>query len=285
MAGFSPRQPASGTVPSVRRTIPLATLNGFSLSEVRISVQASTWSRPECPGRYRLVFVRRGAYRMRAPSLDVVVDPTTAYVTRPDHYHQIAHKPGSEDVCTELLLSESFLVEKVGAEVPATNRMLFTDGSVDLAHRALVARSRRPVDAFELEERVLRLVGDTLGVPWHEEASGSPVGSTTRRRVVERARELLTDAPALPGLTQLAKQAGVSPHYLSRIFRQETGETLSRFRNRIRIRRALERIEAGEDDLAELALELGFADQAHFTRTMRDEVGIPPTSVRREFAV
>lgn len=222
---------------------------------------------------------------MRAPRLDAFVDPTTAYVTRPHHHHQIAHKPGSEDVCTELLLSESFLVEAVGANLPAANRLFFTEGHIDLAHRALVARSKRHPDAFELEERVLRLVGATLGVAWHESANESVVGSATRRRAVERARELLSDDPALLGFTRLAGEAGVSPHYLSRIFRQETGETLSRFRNRIRIRRALDRIEAGEGDLASLAVELGFSDHAHLTRTMREEVGIPPASVRREFAV
>lgn len=269
----------------MRRTIPLASGCGFSVNEVRVCEQASAWSRPERPERFRLVFVRSGSYRMRAPSLDVLVDPTTAYITRPDHHHQIAHKPGSEDVCTEVLLSESFLLETVGADLPAASRMLFTDGAVDLAHRALVARLKRRLDAFELEERALRLVGQTLGVRWSETASGSGVGSATRRRVVERARELLSEDPALSGLSRLAREAGVSPHYLSRIFRQETGETLSRFRNRVRIRRALERIETGERDLATLAIELGFSDQAHFTRTMRDEVGITPTSVRREFAV
>ncbi len=268
----------------VRRTTLLASGSGFAVSEIRISARTGTWLCPERPERYRLVFVRSGCYRMRAPSLDAFVDPVNAYITRPGHEHQIAHKPDVEDVCTELLLSESFLEEAVGTAPPSGNRLLFTKGPIDLAHRALAARSKRGADLFEIEERVLRLVGDTLSVPRNEAAGRSATASTTRRRVVERTRELLIDGPTAMGLTRLAREVGVSPHYLSRIFRQETGETLSRFRNRIRIRRALDRIEAGEGDLTQLATDLGFSDHAHFTRTMRGEVGIPPRSVRRELA-
>lgn len=269
----------------VRLTVPLASGSGFSINEVRVCGQASTWSCPERVERYRFVFVRSGCYRMRAPELDVLVDPTTAYVMCPGQHPLIAHKPASQHVCTEILLSKDLLVERAGAELPAANRIVFTDGLVDLDHRALVAQLKRRARAFELEERVLGLAGAVLKVPWREAADGSRAGSTTRRRAVQHARELLNDDPARPGLTRLAQQAGVSPCYLSRIFRLETGETLSRLRNRIRIRRALERIEAREGDLAALALELGFSDQAHFTRTMCEEVGIPPTLVRRELAV
>jgi AraC-like DNA-binding protein len=59
---------------------------------------------------------------------------------------------------------------------------------------------------------------------------------------------------------------------------------LTRFRNQIRVRRVLDRIEAGDEGLADIAADLGFADHAHMTRMVRDEVGEPPTSVRRLFA-
>lgn len=60
--------------------------------------------------------------------------------------------------------------------------------------------------------------------------------------------------------------------------------TLSRYRNRVRVSRVLARIEEGEDDLAGLAVELGFADQAHLTRAVRREVGHPPGRLRELFS-
>jgi AraC-like DNA-binding protein len=46
------------------------------------------------------------------------------------------------------------------------------------------------------------------------------------------------------------------------------------------VRLALERLTAGERSLARLAVELGFADHAHLTRAVSDEVGAPPRYLR-----
>jgi AraC-like DNA-binding protein len=72
----------------------------------------------------------------------------------------------------------------------------------------------------------------------------------------------------------------VSPHHLSRIFQARTGATVSRYRNRLRVRTALERLAGGERDLAALAADLRFADHAHLVRTLRREVGSAPSELR-----
>ena len=72
----------------------------------------------------------------------------------------------------------------------------------------------------------------------------------------------------------------VSPHHLSRIFRAGTGHTISRHRMRLRTRSALERLAAGEQNLARLAAELGFADQSHLVRVTSAELGRTPSALR-----
>jgi len=44
------------------------------------------------------------------------------------------------------------------------------------------------------------------------------------------------------------------------------------------------RLEAGETALADLAADLGFADQAHLTRTFRRAVGVTPGRYARAVA-
>ena len=83
------------------------------------------------------------------------------------------------------------------------------------------------------------------------------------------------------GLDDLAQAAGVSAYHLSRTFRRVTGLTMSRYRTRLRLRQAMERLAAGEDDLAGLAADLGFADQAHLTRALGAETGTTPAALRR----
>jgi AraC-like DNA-binding protein len=46
------------------------------------------------------------------------------------------------------------------------------------------------------------------------------------------------------------------------------------------VRAALDQLEAGQQNLADLAAELGFADHAHLTRTLRAELGSTPTQIR-----
>jgi AraC-like DNA-binding protein len=105
-----------------------------------------------------------------------------------------------------------------------------------------------------------------------------PSTVAARNRAVEDAREALTADPRI-GVRELARAVAVSPHHLSRIFSTLTGDTISGYRNRIRVRLALERL-AGETSLARLAADLGFADQAHLTRVVRAQVGRAPSHLR-----
>jgi AraC-like DNA-binding protein len=261
----------------------LARSEGFSITEVRISMEAPEWLVDEKHDQLRLVFVRSGTYRLRVADIDSVVDPTVAYVVRPGDLLQIAHKVGVTDLLTSIVISHEF-AEQTGVKAPSHSWVCATAGDVDLTQRALVARARRGADEFELSEQLSNLTQLMLGARAHAGAS-SRTGRRmhTRQKIVDIARELLTENPSTLRLTDLAIRVGASQSYLSRAFHQETGDTLSKFRNRLRVRQALERIEGGECDLARLAAELGFSDHPHLTRTIREEVGGSPTTVRRIF--
>jgi AraC-like DNA-binding protein len=110
-------------------------------------------------------------------------------------------------------------------------------------------------------------------------ASGRPATTAAHRLLVERARAALLADPAL-GLIELSRHIGCSPHHLSRVFSRLTGSSLASYRNRLRVSRALDRISQGENNLAGLAADLGFADHAHMTRTIRGATGRTPTACR-----
>ncbi len=132
------------------------------------------------------------------------------------------------------------------------------------------------------------------GVGKAEAAKGrpSPVGRSrggggprSGAVIADAAREAIAaDHPAAGGLMSLAELLAVSPYQLSRAFTRELGVSLTHYRNRVRVGRALDRLENGEPSLAGLAADLGFADQAHLTRTIRHHVGHTPTALRRLLA-
>jgi AraC-like DNA-binding protein len=261
----------------MRDSTRLATGTGFSIDDLNFCMRTESWTPPESSAEFKLVFVRRGVYRLRVRDRETVADPVTAYAVRAGDEQSIAHRVGVRDASTSITLSPALLAEFVPGQRSAPIGPLFTSGRVDLAHRVLYARASEGADGFELADRVLQLAADTLGDP----APSTPSPSVSRRRMVDGAREVLAGDPVTLGLEGLAGKVCVSPAYLSRIFRRETGHTLTRFRNRLRVRIVLDRLEQGETNLSRLATDLGFADHAHLTRTVREEIGCAPSAARR----
>jgi AraC-like DNA-binding protein len=83
------------------------------------------------------------------------------------------------------------------------------------------------------------------------------------------------------GLDDLARAAGLSPNHFLRVFKLATGETPYHFLRARRLEKARQLLAENTMPLAELALECGFANQAHFTAAFSREVGIPPGRYRR----
>jgi AraC-like DNA-binding protein len=256
---------------------------GIRLEDVRCASHRADWSPPEPSAGHAVVFVRRGCFRRRVGGAEALLDPAVVYFENPGDEQQFAHPCDGGDACTVVHLSPDLAAELVGGERGLPEQPLFTDGTLDLEQRELVAGSSS-ADPFELTERALLLVADVL-----ERArpagtgAGRPSTVAARRRAVEDAREALTADPRL-GVRDLARAVAVSPHHLSRIFAAHTGESISRYRNRIRVRLALERLAGGETSLARLAADLGFADQAHLTRVVRAHLGRPPSHLRVSLA-
>lgn len=81
-------------------------------------------------------------------------------------------------------------------------------------------------------------------------------------------------------LDELAREAGVHPVHLSRVFRRCIGEGIGEHVHRLRVRTACERMLAPHAGLAEIGFSAGFADQSHFTRSFRKITGMTPAAFR-----
>lgn len=77
-----------------------------------------------------------------------------------------------------------------------------------------------------------------------------------------------------------AEQCGLAPQTLSRGFYKAFGVTPKRFRAEQRTLRALRAMRRWQGTGASLAVELGFADQAHMIRSVRNASGKRPTELR-----
>ncbi|MFD0408808.1 helix-turn-helix transcriptional regulator [Kitasatospora sp. NPDC127116] len=249
----------------------LAARPEFTVAVVGCRSDHARWSQPETRDDHRLVLVRRGRFRRSADGADIDLDRTTAYLGAPGEQERFAH-PAGGDVCTSVSFEPSLL----GRPPAATT--VYVDARVDLAHRRLVAAAATGDIDYALAEELLRLVAAVAGEPtFRSRPADRALAAAARGAIIE-------EAPEAGGLCALAALLEVSPYRLSRVFSRETGVSLTRYRNRVRVTRAMDRIAEGEPSLAALAAQLGFADQAHLTRIVREHVGHTPTVLRRLLA-
>lgn len=250
---------------------------GATIGQVRCSEARRGWSAEEPVSTLAIVLVRGGLFQRRVNGREHLADAMAGYVQRPGSVQQIAH-PAGGDLCT-LIAPTPAMLGSLAEQAQALDPLLVSPAA-DLDHQMLIARARAGAEAFELAERAVVLAGLLL------EAAARPTprpgrGSFERRaRLVDDARQAVAADIGLR-LDELAGLMGVSAYHLSRTFRRLTGQTLSRYRLRLRLHRAMERLAAGDRDLAGVAAESGFADQAHLTRALREETGFTPGAVRR----
>ena len=84
-------------------------------------------------------------------------------------------------------------------------------------------------------------------------------------------------------VTGLAERVGVHPVHLSSTWRRLRGCSLNAHVQRIRIEHACRRLAHDDLSLSVLALQLGFADQTHFSRVFRQITGTTPGAYRATF--
>jgi AraC family transcriptional regulator len=82
-------------------------------------------------------------------------------------------------------------------------------------------------------------------------------------------------------LTVIANRAGIHPVHLAREFRKHHGRTVGDYIRQVRTDAACQRLSRSEEPISEIALQTGFFDQSHLTRTLRTLTGYTPAQYRR----
>jgi len=85
-------------------------------------------------------------------------------------------------------------------------------------------------------------------------------------------------------LNELAEVVGLSVSYLSKIYREEMGETLVTYMNKVRVEHACTLLTSGSASLADVAHTVGFEDQSYFSKVFKKQVGMSPGKYREKYS-
>lgn len=123
---------------------------------------------------------------------------------------------------------------------------------------------------------LLKLTGEKAKI-WGYGDANTPNADKISNIAIDILQANLTDGVAL---TEIAKQVGVSVQYLCRMFKQSTGMSPHQYLLRERVFKARRLILEGDLPLAEIALEVGFADQSKLSTTFKNIMGYSPSQLR-----
>ncbi|MDL2229118.1 helix-turn-helix domain-containing protein [Treponema sp. OttesenSCG-928-L16] len=83
-------------------------------------------------------------------------------------------------------------------------------------------------------------------------------------------------------LSEIAAASGLSAPYFSTIFKEEMGENLSTYLNRLRVERAGHMLTETDLSLSEIAGHCGFEDQSWFSKIFKNYTGVSPGKYREK---
>lgn len=142
----------------------------------------------------------------------------------------------------------------------------------------LIAELKRPDTSTPLiiEGLTLELVASAI-------RQGSGTKDVTAPLWLSRARDMLHDRyrDGLK-LSEVAREVGVHAVHLSTEFRRYFGTTPGQYLRQIRLSAAASLLVKSEETIASIGEQLGFYDEAHFSRAFRDAHGMTPSEYRRE---
>ena len=236
-------------------------LGAFSLSLWRIDGPGSLpWHRHERP---YVTFVVRGGYRERLSSGDRACNARAL----------VMHAPGE-------LHADDFTRSTTCLSIESDIRFDYDDAAGVIESPSVSSIGDRMIAELHTNDAFSPIVIEGLMLEMFGEAARARVASFEPRWLRDVRQAIATNLDAKVTLSALARGANVHPAHLARAFRRHFGKTVGDAIRESRVEKAKERIAAG-DALINVALDCGFSDQSHLTRTFRRLTGMTPTAFQR----
>ena len=240
----------------------------------------------DCAPDYRMVrrnfryhaleFIDNGQWRLHIGERTVVVGPGSVFVYGPASGYRLEALGGSPlrkyfvdfsgPQAEQLMRRHEIPGDRpVSVHQPARMREVF-DQLIDCAD--LPPETARPLGVHLAELLLMRVWADSRVVsPAREQAHDS----------YQRARRMIREHHATLGsVEEVARACGLSPAYLSRLFRRYGGEGPLQFLTRLRMQHAADLLLRHSTNVQEAAAALGFSDPFHFSRVFKRVHGLSP---------
>ncbi len=244
---------------------------------------------------FELAFVLSGSGKYRIEGKVYEVREGDLLILNPGVRHQSVYQPDSETPTTEFFVAFSDIQIKGFPDnylpFPGEECILHTTGELRqklfriCSSMAAENEVGRPGRYFMLKAYLMQMI--LLVIREQCEPMTLPAGcafeSVNKKYVVERIVDYFeAHYNEKISLEHIAENMYLSPFYVSKIFKSETGDTPIRYLINIRLEKARELLEARKDiSIKAAAAMVGYDDAYHFSKLFKKKYGISPSEVRR----
>jgi AraC family transcriptional regulator len=261
----------------------LASGPGWRVSDVVCTAGPLDPSFEECHDAACIAAVTHGTFQYRSAQGIAVLAPGALLLGNAGHCFECGHEHGTGDRCLAFHFAPDHL-EAIVAAMPGVRRTTFTAPCLPplppfLPLIAAAETARDEDDAAELEELALRLAGAVAAVAGEVLDAGEP-SRRDQRRITLALRRIEADFRERLTLTELARDAAMSPYHFLRTFRALVGMTPHQFVLRTRLNRAAVWLRGSQASISAVAFDAGFDDLSTFNRRFRRVMGMSPSVYR-----
>jgi AraC-like DNA-binding protein len=229
--------------------------------------------------RFCIGIVQKGARVIYQGGTSTIIPENALFVINPGTSH--ACKSQHEEhsylvICVEAesMKAISSEISEKASTVPYFKSNPINDKELGSRLRRLFSLLENTSSALERESVLVSLLcvliteyGNEPPMPFRVDSHDSTIGKVCEFIRMHYAQDL--------SLKQLSRVACLSPFYFQRLFLTKTGVSPHDYLVQTRIRKALELLSEGQS-IAGVALDTGFVDQSHFTRSFNRVTGITP---------
>ena len=243
-----------------------------------------------------MAFVLSGTGRYRVDGKTFSIQEGDLLIFNPGVRHQALYCPEAEVPATEFFVGFSDIQFQ---GIPA-NTMPLPNGAILLHTTGELRRKLYRICTAMQEEKAVSRQGRYFMMKAYlmqfillvireqcepvEKSKGCSFESVNKKYLVEQIINYFEDHYSEKiSLDQIAENMYLSPFYISKIFKSETGETPIRHLIDIRLENAMELLEGGwQGSIQEVAARVGYDDAYHFSKLFKKRYGISPSQARRK---
>jgi AraC family transcriptional regulator len=224
----------------------------------------------------RFVFVLRGKFSETYEGNNRHCSPFMAIFRPPQEEHSENYY-GKGIVCLSIDIKPNWL-----EHIRPFNVNL--NGSADFRSNKLISLITRLNDEFDNWDHISALAIEALlleiAVEIYRQKKNVP-SKDKKPLWLNDVKDLIhSRLTSILTISEIASLVEIHPAHLSRAFRQNCGCTIAEYIRRKRIDFACTKLMSSNESLAEIALNSGFSDQSHFSKTFKKVMNLTPAEYR-----